>query len=58
MICLGVVPKDALLQQKMQKDIGIRGMRLGFNLCVAPSPRNQEVPDFGKCGIELRGRRE
>ena len=44
--------------QKMQKDIGIREMGLGFNLCVAPSPRNQVVPDFGWRGKELRERME
>ena len=33
--------------RKMWKDIGIREMEFGFNLCVAPSPRNQVVPDFG-----------
>ena len=40
------------------EDIGIRGMGLGFNLCVAPSPRNQVVPDFRWCGKELRERME
>ena len=50
--------RSAEEMRKMRKDIGIKGMGLGFNLCVAPSPRNQVVPDFGWCGKELRERME